>query len=276
MQFAHESILYLLLLIPGIGVAWLLFVRHRRLRFRRIFDPEFQRRFAPPLPWVRMTLQFLCLMTALALAVIALARPHTEPLPAAVAAPRHDLVIALDVSRSMLARDVTPNRLERAKAMLHDVIRNGTEGRVALVAFRQGARRVCPLTRDTDFLLHALDGMDIDSAPRGPTDLGQAIQAALESFDPDLPGPHLVLMVSDGEDLMGDFAEALAQARRANVRFLTVGIGTLAGAVGPTVAGAIFDALGSYRPAFLLLIVLVTVAAFSVASIRPGETRTAR
>ncbi len=230
MQFANESILYFLLLIPGIGVVWLLLLRRRRRRYQRIFDADFSRRFAPRLPWRRIVSQFLFVMLALALAVIALARPHTEPLPPDVVASRHDMVIVLDVSRSMLAQDVTPDRLQRAKAMLHDVIRNGAAGRIALVAFRQGARRVCPLTRDSDFLLQALDGMDIDSAPRGPTNLAQAIREALDSFDPDLPGPHIILMVSDGEELTGDLDEALARARRENVLFLTIGIGTPTGA----------------------------------------------
>ncbi len=236
MQFANESILYLLVLIPGLGAVWLLFLWRRRRRFQRIFDARFTRRFAPPLPWIRRVAQFLWVLLALTLGVIALARPHTEPLPPTVVAPRHDRVIALDVSRSMLAQDVTPNRLERAKAMLYDVIRNAPEARVALVAFRQGARRVCPLTRDSDFLLQALDGMDVDSAPRGPTNLAQAIREALAAFDPDLPGPHIALMVSDGEALTGDLDEALAQARRANVRFLTVGIGTRDGAPIPDAA----------------------------------------
>ncbi len=230
MQFAHEWVLLLLFIVPVIGAVWLWLLRRQWRRFELVFDPALRRMFVPPSSWRRLVPQFICLLTALALTVIALARPRWGTVHSTVVEPQHDLIVVLDVSRSMLVRDVIPNRLERAKAMVYDLIQSGANGRIALVAFSGGAQRMCPLTRDTDFLLQTLDGIHIDLAPRGPTDLAQAIRMARDSFVPDRPDSRTVLLISDGEDLAGGLDDALADARRDDVRFITIGIGTVDGA----------------------------------------------
>ncbi len=230
MQFAHEWVLSLLVIVPVIGAVWLWLIRRQWRRFELMFDPALRNRFVPPPSWHRLAPQFICLLLALSLAVIALARPRWGMFDQDLVEPQHDLVVALDVSRSMLARDVSPNRLERAKAMVYDLIQANADKRIALVAFRAGAQRICPLTRDTDFLLQTLNGMHIDSAPQGPTDLAPAIHMALDSFDPDRTGSRTVFLISDGEDLAGRMDDALQDALRNEVRFITIGIGTKDGA----------------------------------------------
>lgn len=230
MEFELEWVLHLWFLVPVAVLVWALLRRRNRLRYARIFDEPLRQRYSPAPKPLRFLAQLVGLTLALSLALMALARPRWGQAREVVVRRQRDLVMVLDVSRSMLANDVFPNRLERAKALLHDLVRSSRHDRIAIVAFRGGARRLCPLTRDTGYLLQTLAGMDIHSAPPGPTDIGMAIRMACAAFDQETPGRRTVLLISDGEDLGGSIDPALEEARRQGVVFLCVGIGTTTGA----------------------------------------------
>jgi len=169
--------------------------------------------------------QCVLLAVALAAMIFAAARPRWGMREQAVYGSGRNVMILLDVSRSMLAQDVRPNRLGRAKADLADLIVSLEGDRAGLIAFRKGARIICPFTTDKAFLAQALEGVLIDSAPRGETDIGSGIALALEAFK-NLGSDHnAIILISDGEDWAG---EAFAQARTAAERgipIFCVGIG---------------------------------------------------
>jgi len=147
-----------------------------------------------------------------------------------------DLMVVLDVSRSMLSRDVHPSRLGRAKVDLQDLIKQLRGDRVGLLAFRGKPLLLCPLTTDYGFLSQALDGADVDSAPPGETDIGDAILEALQNFQGDEGSHKAIVLVSDGEDLAGKVAEATAKAKEQGVAIFTVGFGSTEGAPVPSAA----------------------------------------
>ncbi|MCR4872009.1 MAG: VWA domain-containing protein [Bacteroidales bacterium] len=136
-----------------------------------------------------------------------------------------NVVVAIDVSRSMLAEDVRPNRLERAKADVADLIDSLAGDRCALVAFRRAGVAVCPLTTDHGFLRSALEQMSPESAPRGETDLGGAIRAALSTLDPAADDHNAIILISDGGDLRGEALQNAAAAKKRGIPIFTVGIG---------------------------------------------------
>jgi len=142
-----------------------------------------------------------------------------------VAAKSRNVVVALDVSRSMLAADVRPNRLERAKADIADLVDSLEGDRCALVAFRQKGVLLCPLTTDRAFLRSALETATPESAPRGETDLGAAIRTALQALDPAMDDHNAIILVSDGGDLRNNALDGAAVAKKRGIPIFTVGLG---------------------------------------------------
>jgi Ca-activated chloride channel family protein len=169
--------------------------------------------------------QAILLLSGLALCLFAAARPQWGRSSQTVAAKSRNVVVAIDVSRSMLAADVRPNRLERAKADIADLIDSLEGDRCALVAFRQKGVLLCPLTTDRAFLRSALETANPDSAPRGETDLGAAIRTALQALDPAMDDHNAIILVSDGGDLRNNALAGAEVAKKRGIPIFTVGLG---------------------------------------------------
>jgi tetratricopeptide (TPR) repeat protein len=138
----------------------------------------------------------------------------------------------------MLASDVHPNRLERAKVDILDLIAELKGDNAGLLAFRRRGVLLCPLTTDYSFLRQAIDGVSPESAPRGETDLADAIKKSMEALE-GMPDDHnAILLISDGEELTGDAAAAAREAGKRRIPIFTVGIGDPAGASIPGDSGA--------------------------------------
>ncbi|MDD4103188.1 MAG: VWA domain-containing protein, partial [Kiritimatiellae bacterium] len=223
--------------VPLLGVTWLWLFRRSQRRLALLVAPAMQSRLMPPNQALRFYAQFTLIMAGLALLTFAVARPQWGRRDEKVLTRGRNLVIALDVSRSMLANDVHPNRLERAKADIMDLIEDLKGDRAALLTFRSKGNLVCPLTTDYAFLRQSLDGTTPESAPRGETDLGDAIRKSLEALDPALDEYNAILLISDGEDLKGDALEAAHESARRNIPIFTVGIGDASGATIPDTEG---------------------------------------
>jgi Ca-activated chloride channel homolog len=233
LHFAQPGVLFLLWLVPLVGLWWALLDRARECALAAFMAPAMQRKLRPAAARARMRWQGGLTLAGLALLLVAAARPQWGLREEVVFRRARDVVIALDVSRSMLARDVHPNRLARAKADVLDLIRDLRGDRAALVAFRHKAVLVCPLTTDTAFLLQALDGIEPDSAPRGETDIGDAIVKALDAFDTADAAHKAIILISDGEDLQDTARAAAARAAERGIPIFTVGIGSRAGTTIP-------------------------------------------
>jgi Ca-activated chloride channel family protein len=233
MRFVHPWLLLLLTAVPLLGLAWFALARAAARGLGRLVSPALQARLLPPAAAGRGHAQIALALAGLALLVAAAARPQWGRQPVQVHARGRNLVIALDVSRSMLARDVHPNRLERARVDLMDLIGDLKGDRAALLAFRRRGVLLCPLTTDYAFLRQALDGVSTDSAPRGETDLADAIRKSLEALRTAPDDHNAILLISDGEDLAGAALEAAREAGRRGVPVFTVGLGDTSGAAIP-------------------------------------------
>ena len=226
MQWQHPEWLYLIL---PLGVAWLslsLYSRRRRRRaaeafvaqamWSRILPADSRARF-----WVKMLLREAALVTGL----VALAGPRFGTQYEQVIPRGSDLYVLIDVSRSMLAEDVPPSRLGRAKADVAALV-NRLEGeRVGLIAFAGQAVVKCPLTVDYDAFRRSLDELDPGSAPRGGTAIGDAIRKALEVFHARAERDQAILLITDGDDQQSYPLEAAAVAAERHVTIFTVGLG---------------------------------------------------
>lgn len=237
MRFVYPWLLLLLSVIPVVGLVWLWLHRRAQSRLSLLIAPALQAKLMPSRPKATFYIQFVLVLAGLTLLAFAAARPQWGRKDEKVFTRGRNLVIALDVSRSMLAEDVHPNRLERAKTDIMDLIADLKGDRAGLLAFRNKGSLLCPLTTDYTFLRQALDGVSPESAPRGETDLGDAIRKSLEALDPALDEYNAILLISDGEDLKGDALDAAHLAATRNIPIFTVGIGDLSGATIPSEGG---------------------------------------
>lgn len=238
MDFVFQWILFLLPLAPLMGVIWLLMFKRSRAQLANLIAPALQAKLMPPFSNKQFYVQLTCVVLGLSLLIFAAARPRWGLKEEKVFTRGRNLLIALDVSRSMLAADVHPNRLERAKADIMDLIDELKGDRAGLLAFRNKGALLCPLTTDYSFLRQALDGVSIESAPRGETDLGDAIRKALEALDPALDEYNAIILISDGEDLKGGAIEAAQESAKRNIPIFTVGIGDASGVTIPALDGS--------------------------------------
>ncbi|MBQ4439741.1 MAG: VWA domain-containing protein [Kiritimatiellae bacterium] len=219
MRFANPFLLFLCVLVPLAGLYWT-FLRARREKAIARFSLNSRE------PGGKAgSVQFVFALAGLFLCLFAASRPQWGKATDVYVKRSRNLVVALDVSNSMLVRDVRPDRLGRAKADIADLIDSLGDDRCALVAFRHGGVCICPLTTDHGFLRSALESMTPDSAPRGETDLGGAIRASLDALDPAADDHSAIIIISDGGDLRGEVRECVALAKQRGVPVFTVGIG---------------------------------------------------
>ncbi|OGG99721.1 MAG: hypothetical protein A2600_13935 [Candidatus Lambdaproteobacteria bacterium RIFOXYD1_FULL_56_27] len=174
----------------------------------------------------------------LALGIFALMRPQGEPTPKLAQKKGRDLVILLDLSKSMLAEDLRPNRLERAKGMIEELVLALGGERIALLGFAGEVKLLCPLTLDYTFFNSALSQANPNQIRLGGTQTGAALSQALEMlfFDPTTQGRE-ILLITDGEDHQSDPLGAAKLAAQKGVRVHTLGLGDPKGAPIPTQDG---------------------------------------
>jgi Ca-activated chloride channel family protein len=229
-----------LVLVVGLA-AFLVWARRRRARALGTFvAAALQPTVTPDVDPRRRALRAGLLVTAAGLIVLALAGPMWGFRWEQVKRQGIDLVIALDTSRSMLATDVKPDRLARAKLAVRDLVAEAHGDRLALVPFAGTAFLLCPLTLDTGAFLESLAAVEVGLIPRGGTALPAAIDAGLAAFEGREASHQAIVLITDGESHEGDLDAALARAKERGVRLFTVGIGTPEGELLPGDGGAFF------------------------------------
>jgi Ca-activated chloride channel family protein len=181
-------------------------------------------------------LRIVVTLLALALVTVAAARPQSDPREIEVESKGRDVVFMLDVSRSMLARDVAPNRLEKAKLWINDLVDELGGDRVGLVAFAGSSSVISPLTNDRLFFKLALEELSPDTVLVGGTNIGDAIRRTMDLVFPEsqeeTAGNYRdLVLISDGEDQESLPVEAARQAGAGGVRIIAIGIGSDKGAL---------------------------------------------
>jgi Ca-activated chloride channel family protein len=236
-RFAHPEYLYLLLLAPVIvGVFIIAAAGRKRSRARFSSEMTFAR-LAENHSRGKIMFKSLLLIVAGIMLPIALANPQVGTRIEDVKQEGVDLFIALDVSRSMLAEDVKPNRLEKAKYELHNLVNRLSGDRIGLVVFSGEAYTQFPLTVDYSAADMFLDVVNVESVPTPGTAIGSSIDQALKSFDFENPSTKVLVIITDGENNSGDAVEQAKEAAGKGVLIYTIGMGSPAGAPIPVYDG---------------------------------------
>ncbi len=144
-----------------------------------------------------------------------------------------DIIIALDTSKSMLAEDVKPNRLERSKLAVKDLIKKLQGDRLGLIAFAGNAFLQCPLTADYNGFMLSLDDLDVHTIPKGGTSLSNAVRVALDSYEGSKKKYKILVIITDGEDHEGNAQHWAEKAKEKGIKIFTIGIGTKEGEIIP-------------------------------------------
>jgi Ca-activated chloride channel family protein len=226
MHFQHPAILLLLWLLPGVAALLVLAQKRRLAAAQRFIAAPMIARLMPDLRGSRPWTKGVLLVLGLTLLIVAAARPQYGVYYEKVK-PQHgvDCFVLLDVSRSMLAEDVAPNRLARAKADIRDLLKKLGGDRVGLIVFAGKPVLKVPLTTDDGFYGMVLDEVDVQSSPRGGTLIGDAIRKALDSMPPQGDHDQILVLLTDGEDQDSYPLDAAKKAAERGVKIFTVGLG---------------------------------------------------
>jgi Ca-activated chloride channel family protein len=226
MSFAAPQMLWLLLVFPPALIVF--FWWSARVR-RRLMAQFIQARLLPGLVTgisiTRQKIRAALVIGAVIFTILSLARPQWGYSQQEIAQRGLDIVVAIDTSKSMLAMDIAPNRLARAKLAALNLMQEAKSDRLGLVAFAGSAFLACPLTIDDVAFRQSVESLDVNTIPEGGTALGEAIDTALTAFKEGDSYKVLVLF-TDGEDNDTGAVEAAQRAAKEGLHIITVGIGT--------------------------------------------------
>ena len=226
MEWQHPEYLYLILPLCAAWLVLALDSNRRRGRAREAFaSPTMWSRILPAESRFRFWLKLFLREIAIVTGLVALAGPRFGTEYEQVIPRGSDLYVLIDVSRSMLADDVPPSRLGRAKADVSSLLNRLQGERVGLIAFAGQAVVKCPLTVDYDSFRRSLEELDPDSAPRGGTAIGDAIRKGLEVFHANADRDQAMILITDGDDQQSYPLEAADVARERHVTIFTIGLG---------------------------------------------------
>ncbi len=229
MQWADIHLLNLLWLALPLVIFFWWAAAHKKDLQERFADKHLFKEITPVERFPKDIMRRLLFVSLFALSCIALARPQWGFRWVEVKRQGLDIMIALDISKSMLAEDVKPNRLERAKLAVKDLIKKLSGDRIGLVAFSSTAFLACPLTSDYGGFLLALEDVGPHTISQGGTALAKAIEESVKGYV-NVPSQYKnVILITDGENLQGDPLQAAQQARQKNIRIFCIGIGTQEG-----------------------------------------------
>jgi Ca-activated chloride channel family protein len=228
-RFANPDFLYLLLLLPVIVILWLLDDHRKKKALRRFGSTELVRKLMPEHSAVRPSIKFFLQILALSALIIIVARPQFGSKLEEVKKEGVEVIIALDVSNSMLAEDIQPNRLTRAKQALSRLIDNLDNDKIGLIVFAGDAYTQIPITTDYVSAKMFLSAINPDMVPRQGTAIGSAIDLGMKSFSPGEGKSKAMIIITDGENHEDDPVSAAEEAAKEGIVIHTIGIGSTEG-----------------------------------------------
>src|SRR6185369_4059720 len=226
-----------LVMVPALSLLLLLGAWLKRRALRQLADPTLVPRLTDSRSARWSAVKVACVLLGLVFMILAAARPQWGEKLQVVKGLGIDVVIALDASRSMLATDMPPSRLERAKVQIASLLDNLSGNRVGIVAFAGSAQVMCPLTTDVEAAKLFLDIIDPGNMPKPGTNIQHAVEAAASLFGPAEETSKALVLITDGDNLDGDPSTATRVALDNHIRLFAVGVATPEGSTVPE-AGA--------------------------------------
>ena len=233
MELDEKKYLYLLFILPLIVLVFLANLYWKRKKQREFGDLEMVKKLSPESSVFKPVLKLVVLLLAFLGLIIALVNPKIGTKMETVKREGIDIVFAMDVSKSMLAEDVAPNRLDKSKQIVSQIINQLGSDRIGIVAYAGSAFPVLPITSDYSVAKMFLQSMNTEMVSSQGTSLDEAIRLAITYFDEKSKTSKLLVLISDGEDHSDDAQAAAEEANKAGLKIITISIGTEKGATIP-------------------------------------------
>ncbi|MFT5169850.1 MAG: Ca-activated chloride channel family protein, partial [Candidatus Omnitrophota bacterium] len=221
--------LYCLFLVPLFAVFLYFALKRRHRKMRQFVSARFISELVEQFSFRRRKVKHILLIGVVVFSLLALARPQWGFEWREIKREGLDILFVIDTSKSMLTQDVKPNRLERTKFAVKDVIKKLKGDRVGLLAFSGDAFMMCPLTNDYGGFLLTLNELNVNVVPRGGTDLERAIEVALEGYGDVLSKHKAIVIITDGDNLEGSPLAQAKLAKQKGIKIYTIGVGTAEG-----------------------------------------------
>lgn len=229
-RFGEPFYLYLLILLPFLVAFYLYSNYRRRKKIRQYGDPELLEQLMPDVSKYRPDVKFWLMLAALAMIIFMLARPQFGSKMETVKRQGVETVVALDISNSMLAQDVTPSRLEKSKKLISRLVENFNNDKVAMIVFAGEAFTQLPITSDYISAKMFLETINPSLITTQGTDIRGAIDLAMKSFTPNEGVGRAIVLITDGENHEGGALEAAEEAAKKGIRVFVLGVGSPDGA----------------------------------------------
>ena len=233
LHFATILWLWALLLLVPLAALFFYAQKKREELLSKIIALRLRDSLVGRVSMVKRFLRSLLLLVALGLLLIALAKPRLGYEEHSVPSFGRDIMIAIDTSRSMLATDVTPTRLARAKLLAQDVLDLLPGDRIGLIAFSGRAFLQAPMTLDHSAVRDAINELDTNVIPKGGTNITEAIELTIAALGKGEGTQRALILMTDGEDLEGASLDAAKAAKEASIKIFTIGIGSPQGSLIP-------------------------------------------
>ena len=225
-RFADPNVLYLLIILPFVAIFYFYSNYRRTKRLRKYGDPELLSMLMPEASAHRPVFKFWVLWIALGLSIVMLARPQFGTRLEKVKRSGIETIIALDISNSMLAEDVVPSRLEKAKSLISRLVSNFNDDKVGLIVFAGDAFTQLPITSDYISAKMFLESITPSLISSQGTNIGEAIRLAIKSFTPQEKVGRAIIVITDGENHEGGAVEAAKEAASKGMKVFVLGIGS--------------------------------------------------
>ena len=225
-RFEDITYLYLLAVIPVLALLRFMMTRTQKKRLKKFGDPQLVRQLMPDVSRWRPAVKFWLLQAALALIIVMLARPQFGTRISHEKRQGIETLIAMDISNSMLAEDVTPSRLDRCKMMVENLVDNFTDDKIGLIVFAGDAFIQLPITSDYVSAKMFLADIQPSMIRTQGTDIALAIRKAQNSFTQEENIGKAIIVITDGEDHEGGAVEAAKEARKKGMRGYVLGVGS--------------------------------------------------
>jgi Ca-activated chloride channel homolog len=232
-RFANSGFLYLYFILPVIVALYILIVQLNKRALSAFTDSTFYDLLMPLRSPFRRNLKFILFLVLISSLIMALARPQFGSKLEEVKREGIEMIIALDVSRSMLAEDIKPNRLERAKQAITALINKMQDDKIGMIVFAGDAYTQLPITTDYISAKMFLANISPEMLSRQGTAIASAIDLGAKSFTQDAKAAKVIVIISDGEDHEGNTVESARRAAEKGVKVYTIGMGSAAGAPVP-------------------------------------------
>ena len=230
-RFADIEMLWWLIAIPVFVIAYIVMTKRKERQLKAFGDPELMAQLMPDASKSRPIWKFSLMLVALVLLIVAAARPQFGQKENTVKRQGIEVMVALDISNSMLAEDVAPNRLDRAKQMLSKMIDNMVDDKVGLVVFAGEAFTQLPITCDYVSAKMFLNTITPNLIQTQGTAIGTALQTAITSFgSPESEAGRAIILITDGENHEDDAIAAAKKAHELGIKVFVIGIGKPEGA----------------------------------------------